>query len=378
MLELEGAASLGRVEDVRWLSGVAMLFACILACDGEGEGGDEGDDGSGGSAASGGSSNGGTSSGGTANGGTSEGGGPDGGTSAGGTSGGGTSGGGTSGGGTSGGGTSNGGSSSGTGGSGDVDCSGAFGTTRRTVLEVPDATFSGLTLGPDELELIYSAGMTGETTQRFFSARRASKADAFSDPTPLPELDAACTSPDETRSGDLSFDGLRLYFTCYTSAQPAVTPLRIARRENLDAPFVVDPEPLGTVFGGPTVTRDELELFSALSLMPAAHYQRDDVNEPFGEGDLAAGLEMLTLATPEIAPNGLDLFVSQTTTASSYGLSMARRGAPGEPFGPAGPIIAETPNEVFGSPAISNDCRSLYYAYILAQPLTYRVEVITR
>jgi hypothetical protein len=315
------------------------------ACNGESEGGEDGDSSSGG-----------------------------------GTSGGGTSGGGTSGGGTSG--TGNGGSSSGTGGSNSVDCSGAFGTTRRTVLELPDSSYSGLTVSPDELELIYSSGSVSTgTSQGFFSARRASKADSFTNPVPLPELDAACTSADQTRTGDLSFDGLRFYFTCYPSSVASVTPLRIARRTSLDAPFVVDPTPLGNVLGGPSVSRDELELFASIADEPLARYARNSPSEPFGTGEPLPGFEMLSIATPEIAPNDLDLFISQRApTGATYSLMMATRSERGAAFATPELILPAAEYEIFGSAALSNDCRSLYYVYILSmpQPTVYRVEVISR
>lgn len=370
------------VEAVRWFLGAAVLVACTLSCDGESEGDGDGGSPSGGESMSGGGSlnggnsgnptggsdTGGTSSGGSSNGGNS--GNSTGGSDSGGTSGGGTSGGGTSGGGTSGGGTS------GTGGSDDVDCSGAFGTPR-TVLEIFDMQLSALTLSPDELELIYHADTLGRGNSALYSARRASKTDMFSNPIGLPELDAACTNPLHTRSGDLSFDGLTFYFACYLSTERQ--PLRVARRTSLDAPFVLDLEPIGELIAGPSVSRDELELFSALADVPAMRLGRDDISEPFGPAEPVAGFEMLALATPEIAANGRDIFVSQTTTGGpSYGIARATRSGPGAAFGPLEWVLPETPGESLRSPAISNDCRSLYYVNDTANPRAYRVDVVTR
>jgi hypothetical protein len=277
------------------------------------------------------------------------------------------------GGGTAGGGTS------GTGGSDDVDCSGAFGTPR-TVLEIFDMSLSALTLGPDELELIYNGVALGFNDPVLYSARRASKTEMFSNPVGLPELDAACTSPTQTRSGDLSFDGLTFYFACYLASQLQPMPLRVARRTSLDAPFVLDPEPIGELIAGPSVSRDELELFSGLAEVPTMRLVRDDISEPFGPAEPVAGFEMLALATPEIAANGRDIFVSQTTTGgSSYGIATATRSGPGAAFGPLQwVLLPEDPNEVFRSPAISNDCRSLYYVNDRSDPRAYRVDVVTR
>jgi hypothetical protein len=342
--------------DVRWFSGVVMLTT-ILACGESEESGEQGDGGArsgGGSTAAGGSTNGGTASGGT-------------------------SGGGSANGGTAGGGTSSGGSSSGTGGgSGGIDCTGTFGAPR-TLIAAPSVTLSSLTLSPDELELVYSAG---SVTQGFFHARRASKADIFPDGVALPELDAACATAEQTRSGDLSFDGLRFYFTCYTSSESVPTPLRIARRASLDAPFVLDPMPLGNVLGGPSVSRDELELVSALADMPAMRYGRDDASASFDAGAPIAGFETLLMRTPELAPDDLEIFIAVSQgTATNSGLSSATRSGPGAPFGTPNPIVVPTvTTETFGSAAISNDCRSLYYVHIVStmSPATYSVEVISR
>jgi hypothetical protein len=337
--------------------------ACTLSCDGESEGDGDGGSSSGGESTSGGGSNGGN------------GGNPTGGSDTGGTSGGGSSNGGN--GGNSTGGSETGGTS-GTGGSDDTDCSGAFGTPR-TVLEIFDMQVSALTLSPDELELIYNADTLGATGPGLYSARRASKTEMFSNPVGLPELDAACTSPLHTRSGDLSFDGLTFYFACYLSTQRQPMPLRVARRTSLDAPFVLDPEPLGELIAGPSVSRDELELFSALDDVPVMRLGRDDISEPFGPAEPVAGFEMLALATPEIAANGRDIFVSQTTTGgSSYGIAKATRSGPSAAFGPLEWVLPENPEEVFRSPAISNDCRSLYYVNERPNPRAYRVDVVTR
>jgi hypothetical protein len=349
-----------RSEEFRWVAcGVLVVLACATGCGGDDSGGG-GDGDAGGSTSSGGSmSSGGTSSGGTrANGGTSTGGASNGGTSTGGTS--------------------SGGSSSGAGGSG--DCTGAFGTPR-VVLEMAATSFSGLTVSPDELELIYSAGPTDGYDQGFFRATRASKADAFSNPVALPELDEACGVSSLTRSGDLTFDGLGFYFTCYDISAGAVAgELRYARRPSLDAPFVVERLDYLTVNGGPSVSRDELELFASFSSGPAKRYVRSDTSSSFSSGEDVAGLETYIVATPEIAPDGSTLYFSQSVSNTYYALVEATRSAPGAAFGPLNVLLPEIMNETFGSPAISNDCRSLYFVHYVFQSsvLTYRVEVMTR
>ena len=63
-----------------------------------------------------------------------------------------------------------------------------------------------------------------------------------------------------------------------------------------------------------------------------------------------------------------------------YALVETTRSAPGAAFGPLTALLPEITNETFGSPAISNDCRSLYFVHYVFQDsvLTYRVEVMTR
>jgi hypothetical protein len=250
------------------------------------------------------------------------------------------------------------------------------------VLETPGMSFSGLTVSPDELELIYSAGAVDGVDQGFFHARRASKADVFSQPVALPELDAACGMSTLTRSGDLTFDGLGFYFTCYDSQSPgSVAELLYARRPSLDAPFVEERIDYLIVDRGPSVSRDELELFAALgSAGPTKRYVRTDATASFGNGEEVAGLESYIIATPEIAPDGRTLYASRSMSNTWYALVEATRSEPGAAFGPLTVLLPEITNETFGSPAISNDCRSLYFVhYVLVDSvLTYRVEVMTR
>jgi hypothetical protein len=337
-------------EEVLSLVAVAIFVTCTVGC-----GGDDDSAGGGDSTPKGGASaSNGTSSGGTSSGGSSSG---SGGMSSGGTSSGGTSG----------------------GGAGGMDCSGEFGAPR-VVLEMGDTVFSSLTLTPDELELIYSAGPTGsEMPLGFYRARRASKADVFSNPVALPELDAACLTATQTRSGDLTFDGLGFYFVCYDSISSSGT-LYEARRASLDAPFVLDPgTPTLVGAGGPSVSRDELELFVASGSGPGQYYVRSNTGLRFDTAEPITGFDPYFVLTPEIAPNDVDLFASVSTTGSYYTLGVATRSGPGPAFGTPRLLLPEVMNETFGSAAISNDCRSLYFVHLVTMPtVSYRVEVMSR
>jgi hypothetical protein len=238
------------------------------------------------------------------------------------------------------------------------------------VLEMPGTSFSGLTLSPDELELIYSAGpVESGSDQGFFRARRASKDDVFSTPVAIPELDAECATSTMTRSGDLTFDGLGFYFTCYDSDLPAgSSQLLYARRPSLDAPFVAERIDYADVDRGPSVSRDEIELFAALGTAgPTKRYTRSDTTQPWSSGEVVAGLESTIIATPEIAPDGLTLYASQSASNTWYALVEATRSAPGAAFGPLTALLPEIMNETFGSPAISNDCRSLYFVHYVSK-----------
>ena len=129
-----------------------------------------------------------------------------------------------------------------------------------------------------------------------------------------------------------------------------------------------------------TPSRDELELFSAAGSGSAMRYVRSDTSQPFGLGEAIAGFESYRMATPEIAPDGRTIYVSQSTSNTFYGLVEATRSAPNAAFGPLTVLIPEITNETFGSPAISNDCRSLYYVHFTVQDQSpsFRVEVMTR
>jgi hypothetical protein len=109
------------------------------------------------------------------------------------------------------------------------------------------------------------------------------------------------------------------------------------------------------------------------------HYVRSATNAPFGSGQPIAGLETLSLLTPEIASDGVTLFGSQSVAGATHGLFSAVRSSPSAAFAPPTVLIPELASQTFGSAAISNDCRSLYYVHIdSTQGSLYRVEVVTR
>jgi hypothetical protein len=272
------------------------------------------------------------------------------------------------------------------GGSGGVpsgSCSGTFGAPT-VVLELPGQRFGSLSLGPGELELLYATSdysMLPELPSYRRSVRTSTSV-PFPEGQPVPELDAPC-DPTFERSGDLSLDGLRYYYVCYSLEEPMTVPLRIARRASLDAPFVVDERTYGDVGTGPSLGPGELELFTSpaeFQSTPTLRHERPDQDAAFGASSELMGL---TLVTPELSADGRFLF------GALYGLDtdvqrlmMAERASNGVQFGSPVPVITAATDEIVGSAAISADCRSLYYISVLPDGdlgnLLYRMVVVKR
>jgi len=269
------------------------------------------------------------------------------------------------------GGTSTGGSggTAAAGGSGAIDCTGTFGTPV-PVFTVPGGSLGSLTLGPGDLELIYSLGTAPDQpngNNSFQHSIRSSRDAAFMPGTPLAELDAGCGDPLLLRTGDLSPDGLRYYFLCYPEDGQGQSAVRLARRASLDAPFVVDATTWGSAYTGITISPDELELIDSNAGYPAvlSSYRRSSVDAMFGAGTPLAGLDMSY--TPDLANDNRTLFAAQGTVgANAAHLVVAVRPDPTAAFGaPTTAVVDPDPNLVgLGSAAISEDCRSLYYVQI--------------
>jgi hypothetical protein len=272
------------------------------------------------------------------------------------------------------------------GGSGGVpssSCSGTFGAPT-VVLELPGQRFGSLSLGPGELELLYATAdysMLPELPSYRRSVRTSTSV-PFPEGQPVPELDAPC-DPTFERSGDLSLDGLRYYYVCYSLEMPGTVPLRIARRESLNAPFVVDDRTYGDVRSGPSLGPDELELITSpvdFTYAATLRHARSGQDAAFAASSELVGL---TLVTPELSADGRFLF------GALYGLDtdvqrlmMAERASDGVQFGSPVPVITGAADETVGSAAISADCRSLYYISVLpdgelGNPL-YRTVVVKR
>lgn len=254
------------------------------------------------------------------------------------------------------------------GGSASVDCTGTFGEPH-VVFESPGRRLFSPTLTADETELLYAVGDADDL--RFYRSTRSSRTESFGPGEPLPELDAACVATD-SRTIDLSSDGLRAYLVCYGGDGPNDNALRLAVRSALDAPFVLDPMSYGEVAPSAAVAPGELTLYSSgvqPSEDPALVFERSATSEPFGAGMEIPGLEGSALVTPDVSPDGLSLFGSLMGA-----IVLATRASVHDPFSTAEPILGPPAGGQWISATVSEDCRSLY----AVRQAQLTVEVFTR
>jgi hypothetical protein len=266
------------------------------------------------------------------------------------------------------------GAGSGTGGAGapDPDCGGGFGAPS-PVLTGAGIEVGSLALSPDELELIYTRSSPVEGADSDFRRSvRASKNVAFAPGEPLSVLNAACGDPQLLRSGDLSTDGLRFYFVCYAAGGDVLTPLRVARRATLASAFIVDAKSYGMVRSGPTLSWNELELYTSPSvsqLMGTNLHVRSSVSEAFDPGSTLSGFD--SVFTPDLSSDDLLLFGVTVPATDPRALVMAERASTSSQFTSHSPLLtAPDLMTSFGSPTISYDCRSLYYVHITTSEST--------
>lgn len=257
------------------------------------------------------------------------------------------------------------------------DCTGTFGEPT-LVMAGAGERLGGLTLGADELELIYEASpMEDAATHQFRRSTRESKDDVFLPGEQLAMLDDACPAPTLLRSGELSNDGLRFYFGCYQALTDEPQPIRVARRATRDAAFVVDSEEFGTSHSGLALDADELMIVTSPSTKGGPLFARTRAltSDVFGPEITLIGLD--GLITPDLSSDGRHLFASRYTDVNQNSLVTAERTGP-LAFSTALTIRQlEDPVMVVGSAAISADCRSLYYVSVTTDR-EYSVMVMRR
>jgi hypothetical protein len=224
----------------------------------------------------------------------------------------------------------------------------------------------------DELDLFYvHTDRSMPTPPKVVVRHRASKSAPFASPVELPELGTLCTAS-QSMFLDASEDGLRLYFTCADdSPMPTTVPLRVAHRSDKSSPFMLEAMSLGMVGRSIALGADELVAYASPFAMDAPSgdlaYTRSSTTASFGAGVSLTGISAM-FRTPEPSHDGLLLF-GTVAMGSTSSLAVASRASVGANF--SAPSMAGLPArpagvDVDSSPAISADCRTLYFVRILA------------
>jgi hypothetical protein len=242
-------------------------------------------------------------------------------------------------------------------------CEGSFGASQ-TLFDFKSDLGSSLSVTADELEVFYVHVNPSADTHDIAVLKRSSKSAAFSGPTKVSELQAACAAEDYPAL-DVSDDGLRMYFTCLDG--PA--PLRFAKRASRSAAWVVDADPIGTVGDSITVSGDELTAVGVRDIDTNARpdaYLRASATQTFGVATAVAGVDE-KFSNPDLSYDGRMLF-GVVVTPEGARLSFVPMGddlvatvAPsrvGMPA-PAGPTSGTLVDDY--TPTLTPDCRSIYF-----------------
>jgi hypothetical protein len=233
-------------------------------------------------------------------------------------------------------------------------CEGAF-QQPSPVIVTGAAVPANLSVTGDELELFVA--FDGAIS----SYARASTRELFPDAMPVAELSDVCG---ELAVGgmDVTLDGLRLYIACSSEAGGYVGPLRLATRADRLSPFVLSPEPLGTVGISISISEDELTLYAVTAPGQVGYtlvHQRGSLEDSFGPGELVQGVGG-PFRHPEISADGLDLF--GVVGPDPEHLVVATRATPAGPFSAPTNVGLPAPAASYRqfTPTVSQTCR-LYY-----------------
>ncbi|HVJ14802.1 MAG TPA: hypothetical protein VM686_05150 [Polyangiaceae bacterium] len=294
---------------------------------------------------------------------------------------GGSGGGGTGGTGGSAGGTA--GSGAGSAGAAAPDCSGAFGTPVNRLSVPAPALLASPSIGPGELELFYVQYDTEVGPITFRRSVRASRDAEFPPGEVVSELDAAC-EPGHERMLDLTQDGLRAYLVCFAPGSLTYEgPLRVARRESLAGPFVLDADEYGYVGPSPSISSDELSLYTSAEDSEGAWLMvslRDSSMSSFDPNDVISELSSEALTSPDIGPDQRALFAGHW----DGGIARATRADASSPFGHSEIVVPPVKGTsyddgvFFGAPDASGDCRTLYAVSIDQAADVYSIAEIRR
>jgi hypothetical protein len=257
------------------------------------------------------------------------------------------------------------------------DCTGAFGEPEPVFTDL-GAQPQGISLTLDEREMFYFIEESGGTIPgRLVVRTRSSAAAEFGPPEDVAELAEVCPLPLWIGGVEVSHDGLRLYVSCEdlsTPDQPG--PLRFAERSSRTVGWQLALEPIGMVGRSPGLSADERTLFSTVSrstslAVPPNMQTRSSLGDTFGTPIPVPGLPAAYYPSPDPSADGLHLFggvMVETEAAPRLGLAVASRATLDAPFDP--PTTTDMPapaGPADGSPAISADCRRLYFVRVPQQ-----------
>jgi hypothetical protein len=254
------------------------------------------------------------------------------------------------------------------------DCSGVF-NEPVVAFEDPGWISQALTPAANGLEFFYARLAVDQTLdtsgKRLLSLRTRPTIDSdFGEAVILTELLSLC---EDARMGtelaalDLSYDGLRLYVGCSTfiHAAGSTGPLLMLERKEIGAAFEPPAVVVGEVGISVGITRDELTAYGT-SLDPSVAgvvwYKRKSVDDAFGPPEVAPG--SVGLFNPEPAPDGLELWGAMNTPGvSTRQLAMSRWNDEMEIYEkPTNVVASPPPDHSDYSPALTSDCRTLYFA----------------
>ncbi len=271
------------------------------------------------------------------------------------------------------------------------NCSGTF-AEAQVMFEDPGWISQAIAPSANGLEFFYARLAMDPTLDdsgtRLPTLRTRTTVDSdFGEPVILWELSTACSSVrpgTELAALDLSHDGLRLYIGCSTfeHAVGATGPLVVVERSNLSSTFELPPRVIGEVGISLGLTRDELTAYGTTldpTIDQVLWYKRDSIEDSFGPARIAAGA--VSMFNPEPSPDGQELWgvvqVKGTTTKrvaiSNWNAQLREYEAPRE--------IALPPPENSSdvSPALTGDCRSLYFSrYTFSPQVTSKIMIARR
>ena len=208
----------------------------------------------------------------------------------------------------------------------------------------------------DQLELFYVRGDSG--SELFQVAHRDAPDETFSPGTDVTELNNLCSGLD--KSEDLSFDGLRVYFSCYTDVAQ-LTVLRFAARPDRDSAFGSATE-LGETAPSAGLSADERELYGALFSLESSTQlsTRSSLSQPFGARMVWSSLDQVAFFSPTVSGDGLEIYGA---VGEEKVFSRSTRARPTATFSAPTALTSLTGSlQAAGAPEISEDCRTLLYA----------------